>query len=186
MTSDESDTVQTHNSLIEENIEVLKQGLRLLNCLDDSVYPCVRHPFSNYGIGSHFRHCLDFYRSFLNGVASGRIDYDDRDRDVRIEQDRLAAISKFEVTIIRLKELSWLDGKMPVMVRLEDAGEQQEPSSWSCSSVMRELQSLVSHTVHHYALIALTLQLNGFYPAEDFGVAPSTLKQWRATAPCAQ
>jgi hypothetical protein len=38
----------------------------------------------------------------------------------------------------------------------------------------------------HDALIALMLQLNGFEPAEHFGVAPSTLKQWRATASCAR
>jgi hypothetical protein len=178
--------MQTRNSLIEENIEVLKQGHQLLNCLDDSVYPLVKHPFSNYGMGSHFRHCLDFYQSFLNGVEAGWIDYDDRERDLRIEKDRLVAISRFEVTIARLKEVSCLDGEMPVMVRLEDAGERQVHSSWSSSSVMRELQSLISHTVHHYALVALMLQLNGFQPAEDFGVAPSTLKQWRATVPCAQ
>jgi hypothetical protein len=86
----------------------------------------------------------------------------------------------------RLKELSWLDSEMPLKVRLEEGGEQPDPSSWSCSSVRRELQSLVSHTVHHYALIALMLQLNGVEPTEEFGVAPSTLKQWRATAASAR
>jgi hypothetical protein len=146
----------------------------------------VKHPFSKYGIGSHFRHCLDFYCSFLDGVETGRIDYDDRQRDRRIEHDHLAAISKFEVTMTRLKELSWLDSEMPLKVRLEEGGEQPDPSSWSCSSVRRELQSLVSHTVHHYALIALMLQLNGVEPTEEFGVAPSTLKQWRATAASAR
>jgi len=176
---------QAPNSLIRENIEILKQGLDLLRDLDDGIYPQVRHPFSQYGIGSHFRHCLDFYYSFLKGVEDGRVDYDDRERDERIEKDRRAAISKFEATIERLEGLPGLDDRMPLMVRLEDAGEQQDPSSWSCSSVMRELQSLVSHTVHHYALIAVMLQLNGFETAADFGVAPSTLKQWRPAAPCA-
>ena len=178
--------MQTPNPLIQENIEVLRQGLELLNRLDDQVYPQVRHPFCKYGIGSHFRHCLDFYHSFLKGVEEGRVDYDDRQRDERIEKDRRAAISKFVATIKRLEGLPRLDNRMPLAVRLEDAGEEQDPSSWSCSSVMRELQSLVSHTVHHYALIAVMLQLNGFEPAEEFGVAPSTLKQWRATAPCAR
>jgi hypothetical protein len=37
--------------------------------------------------------------------------------------------------------------------------------------------------VHHYALIALILRLQGFNPAAEFGVAPSTLQHWqRASA----
>lgn len=175
-----------HNSLIQENIAVLRQGLELLYRLDDDAYPNVRHPFSKYGIGSHFRHSLDFYTSFLKGVEAGRIDYDDRQREERIETDRLTAISRFEATVNRLRELSQLDNQMPLLVRLEDAGDEEDPSAWSYSSVRRELQSLVSHTVHHYALIAVMLQLNGFEPVAEFGVAPSTLKQWRATASCAQ
>ena len=178
--------MRTCNSLIQQNIEVLRQGLKLLSGLDDQVYPNVRHPFSNYGIGSHFRHCLDFYQSFLNGMELGWIDYDDRKRDDLIETDLRTAIEKFEAAIQRLELLSWVDGQTSVMVRLEYSGNRQDPGSWSCSSVMRELQSLISHTVHHYALIALMLQLNGVEPPEEFCVAPSTLKRWRETAQCAQ
>jgi len=178
--------MQTRNLLIDENIEILKQGLELLYGLAHDAYPNVKHPFSKYGIGSHFRHCFDFYHSFLSGVEDGRIDYDDRDRDERIERDRMTAISRLEAIIDRLEELSELDNQIPVLVRLEDAGDERDPSAWSYSSVMRELQSLVSHTVHHYALIAVMLQLNGFQPPEEFGVAPSTLKRWRATASCAR
>lgn len=178
--------MQTRRSLIHENLAVLKQGLELLHGLDDDAYPHIKHPFSKYGIGSHFRHCLDFYRSFLKGVEEGRIDYDDRERDEPIETDRTAAISRFQATVHQLEELSALDDQMPVLVRLEDSGDEKDPSAWSYSSVMRELQSLVSHTVHHYALIGVMLQLNGFEPAEEFGVAPSTLKRWRAAASCAQ
>lgn len=179
-------TMQTHNLLIEENIEILKRGIELLKDLDDQIYPEVKHPFSAHGIGSHFRHCVDFYHSFVSGIEEGRIDYDDRERDSRTGRDRRTAIEKIEAIINRLEELSGIDNQMPLMVRLEDSGEEADPSSWSWSSVMRELQSLVSHTVHHYALIGLMMQLNGFTIPEDFGVAPSTLKQWRNTAPCAR
>lgn len=172
----------SEHSLIQENIELLKQGVDLLKRLDDASYPNVKHPFSQYGIGSHFRHCLDFYRAFLNGVEAGWVDYDDRQRDERIETERLAAIAELERAIRKLQELPKLHGHTSLMVRLEDSGELHDPSSWSSSSVMRELQSLVSHTVHHYALIAVMLQLNGWTPHREFGVAPSTLKRWRAAA----
>jgi hypothetical protein len=177
--------MQNTHSLIQQNIEVLKQGLEVLNQLDDEIYPDVKHPFSEYGIGSHFRHCLDFYQAFLNGVEMGWIDYDNRQRDARIERDRLTAVQKIMEAIQGLERLSWLHEHTSLMVRLEDAGN-DEVSSWSSSSVMRELQSLVSHTVHHFALIGLMLQLNGFEIPEEFGVAPSTLKRWRAATVCAQ
>jgi len=73
-----------------------------------------------------------------------------------------------------------------LMVRLEDAGSAGEPSSWSSSTVMRELQALLSHTVHHFALIGVMLQLNGFEIPEEFGVASSTLNRWRSAKVCAQ
>lgn len=55
------------------------------------------------------------------------------------------------------------------------AGSGSEPD-WSDSSVKRELQFLVSHTVHHYALIKELLRREGFDPGAEFGVAPSTLQ----------
>ena len=80
--------MQNTNPLVQQNIDVLKQGLRLLNQLTDCTYREVKHPFTEYGIACHFRHCLDFYDAFLNGFKGGRIDYDDRHRDEGIEKDR--------------------------------------------------------------------------------------------------
>ena len=50
--------------------------------------------------------------------------------------------------------------------------------------MLRELQFLVSHTIHHYALIGVLLAAEGFdvsleFP--EFGVAPSTLTHWKET-----
>ena len=49
---------------------------------------------------------------------------------------------------------------------------------WCGSTVYRELQFLVSHTIHHYAIIGTILRSRGFEPGMDFGVAPSTLRHW--------
>ena len=59
-------------------------------------------------------------------------------------------------------------------------GEEDGVPDWRPSSVGRELQFLVSHTVHHYALIRLLLEDHGIYAGEEFGVAPSTLAHQRA------
>ena len=178
--------MQNTHSLIQQNIGMLKQALEVLSDLDDQVYPNVRHPFSPYGIGSHFRHCLDSYHAFLNGVELGWIDYDNRQRDERIGKDRLTAAQKMMEAIEGLERMSWLHEHTSLMVRLEDTGNAGEPSSWSSSTVMRELQALLSHTVHHFALIGVMLQLNGFEIPEEFGVAPSTLYRWRSATVCAQ
>ena len=57
-----------------------------------------------------------------------------------------------------------------------DALAEEDNPEFSRSSVLRELQFLVSHTVHHYAIIKLHLQLQGCDTARlvSFGVAPST------------
>ena len=56
---------------------------------------------------------------------------------------------------------------------------------WSQSSAPRELQFLISHTVHHFALIKVALRDGPRSVGDDFGVAPSTLsyRSGRACAP---
>lgn len=112
------------------------------------------------GVGSHFRHCIDFYRSFLTAVGTGRINFDDRVRDERVESSRLFATTRLQAMIKGLQSLSGADHQREAQVILEG-------SSWSRSSVKRELQFLLSHTIHHYALIALALRLQGFDPGAD-------------------
>jgi len=169
--------------MTSSNVHLLEQGAVLLEQIDDGLYLCAPGRISKSGVGGHLRHCLDFYDSFLRGVETekpGRIDYDHRERNELIEKDRLAAKAKIAATIIQLRNLS-VENQQPLLVKLE-GGQAQDASAWSSSSVNRELQFLFSHTVHHYALIALLLRVQGFEPAADFGVAPSTLKHWQAKA----
>ncbi len=169
--------------MISSNVHLLEQGLSLLEQMNDSLYTTAPDGIAKAGVGGHLRHCLDFYDSFLLGVEAGptgRIDYDRRERNPLTETDISIAKAKIEATIARLGGLK-ADGQQKLLVKLE--GEQaQNASAWSHSSVNRELQFLLSHTVHHYALMAMLLRLQGFEPAADFGVAPSTLKYWQAMA----
>jgi hypothetical protein len=59
-------------------------------------------------------------------------------------------------------------------------------ADWSQSSLKRELQFLVSHTVHHYALIKELLRRTGFDAGTEFGVAPSTIAAARRDPACAR
>jgi len=43
------------------------------------------------------------------------------------------------------------------------------------STVARELNYVVAHAIHHYALIAVIAGISGIRLPREFGVAPSTL-----------
>jgi hypothetical protein len=50
----------------------------------------------------------------------------------------------------------------------------------------RELEFLLSHTVHHYAIVAILCRLQGIAVDDGFGVAPSTLRhRTESETPCA-
>lgn len=148
-----------------------ERSARLIKSLDDEKY--TRTENGTGSVGGHVRHNLDFINSFLNGVAERRVDYDRRERDLRIETDRNFAIAKIDFTISRLNSPDSEMIEQRVVVRSEINGE-----LWHSSSVSRELEFVHSHTVHHHALIAEKLRGMGVKIAPDFGVAPSTLKFW--------
>ena len=160
------------NALIAANLAVLGQGAQLVAWLDDAAYTRIVKPLFDYGVASHVRHCLDSYTSFLQGLESGLIDYDRRARDMRIERDRHYAQTRIAATMAALQ------GLMPDLSATV-LQARQDSLHWAVTSLERELQFLLSHTVHHYALVALMLRAQGIEPGQEFGVAPSTLEYWQ-------
>jgi membrane protein DedA with SNARE-associated domain len=51
----------------------------------------------------------------------------------------------------------------------------KKPRQPVASGISRELTFLVSHSIHHYALIGVILRLNGILVPQQFGFAPSTI-----------
>jgi hypothetical protein len=70
---------------------------------------------------------------------------------------------------------SLLEGEPPVglLVKMDCGGDEIE---WQPSTTGRELQFLVSHTVHHFAMIGGICRALEVEMEENFGVAPSTLR----------
>jgi hypothetical protein len=171
--------VERRTALIEDNVSMLRQGIELIERMGDCLYANARPPFFKGGVGSHFRHCIDFYDSFLASLATGEVDYARRRRNPLVETSRPRAIHEIEAIIDRLRRIPPVDLQKPLEVVTEDASAAADSSAWGRSTVARELQSLLSHTVHHYAMIALALRLQEIEPPEAFGVAPSTLAYWK-------
>lgn len=159
-------------TLINANLEVLGQVLQLVMTLSDEQYTHAEPPLYKSGIGGHIRHCIDWYECFLSGMQRGEIDYDHRERSLLIERDRCLAIDRITSIIERLEKVS----DYPEVFRLE---VKHDATPWSLSSIGRELQALLSHTTHHFALIVLIARLQGAMLPSDFGVARSTLKYWQ-------
>ncbi len=168
------------SQVIRDNILFLRQGVELLGRVHDEMYVKTVAPYSGSGVGKHIRHNVDHYECFFTGLTSGKIDYDGRQRDPRIETDRRYAAKKMLSIIPPLEALAVKKLGDPILVKMNDTDEKQDASQWSASTIGRELQFLMSHTVHHYAVIAIILKIQGFDCDQDFGVAPSTLKYQRS------
>jgi hypothetical protein len=159
--------------LIEDCITGLLQGKNILQEVENKgVYE---------NIGGHIRHCLDFVDCLTAGLSAGRIDYNQRTRDVRIERDCKFASAKINEAIAKLQSLSSVDFSQTILVRRERANDLTSEESWCGSTLARELEFMQSHTVHHYAIINLKLAMLGIKIDEDLGVAASTLKYRKQT-----
>jgi hypothetical protein len=163
--------ISTQNGLVERLIDELIRAADLIQKIDKETF--VKSANGTGSVGGHFRHNLDFATSILNGISEGKIDYERRGRDVKVETDRQYAVEKYIEVIRRVIGVSPDDLNKAVLVRSEI-----NETCWHRSSISRELEFVLSHTVHHHALISEKLAFFGIETSPDFGVAPSTLKYW--------
>lgn len=168
------------DSLLNDCHAILTQGVTLLRSLDATAYTRKHPNCFNSSIGGHIRHNLDHYWSFLRGLESAEIDYDARARDAAMECEPQAAADASEAIATELKALSGKDLEADVRVKMDTGSYAMPEEEWSRSTLRRELQFLLSHTVHHYALISVMCQSMGVKLESGFGVAPSTLKYQQA------
>jgi uncharacterized damage-inducible protein DinB len=164
-------------SLVCENNQYLQQIIDLIRQISDELYCNNENPYFKGAVGKHIRHILDFYDCFLTGWHE-KIDYDARKREEGVGNDRQFCIQKINNTMAALNELATVtdesDKGLPVKNDESEQGANKDP--FSLSTVERELQFLKFHAVHHFAIIAMILRVQGFEPPEDFGFAASTLQ----------
>ena len=158
-------------TLLGRLVGELESAMRLALSLDQSSYG--RSDDGQGGIGAHIRHDLNFVECVLKGIETGIVDYATRERDERIETDPAFAASRIEDVIATLKSLN-VDPRTVLFVVSEiDASLSHR------STVSRELEFVLSHTIHHHAIIKQKLRDTASNIDPAFGVAPSTLEYWR-------
>lgn len=158
------------NPLFAENCQILEQGIYLLESISNDRYT-QKQQNMDASIGGHFRHILEHYELFWEGLKLGHIDYDKRKRNPELETNRLFALesmmgyaSKFQEETFYLESLTISQNYNP-----------KNPIPIIKSNLARELMFLVSHTVHHYAIISILVKLDGGVVPEGFGFSPATL-----------
>ncbi len=170
-----SESISMVLAAVRDNVAALAQAVELLASLDAPGYARAEPACFNSSAGGHLRHVLEHYTSFLQGLGTGLIDYEARARDPRIERDPEHAARCVEEIRTRLASAAAATGNTRLRVRSETA-RAGEPEPWGDSCALRELEFLLSHTVHHFALIGVICALGGHALPENFGVAPSTLR----------
>ena len=146
---------------LNENIELLRQ-------LSNEEF-CKKNPELSLAIiGEHMRHIIELFDCLLVNYNQGIINYDKRDRDIKIQSD-----VNFAITIIK-KHLSTIDKPNKELSLQHNCFSVEEllPTNY-----FRELLYNLEHSIHHQALIKVALyNFPHIKISNSFGVAPSTLE----------
>lgn len=162
-------------ALVQSITEILDQGERLLTGIDDDAYTRKIPAAFNAAIGGHYRHCLDHFRSLLDAATTGDLNYDLRERDKLIENDRFAALNATRELRDHWQRLTDIHPGRALNVTSKTSYA-ASGSQTAASTIGREIMYVVAHAVHHYALIGIMLALMNLKLPAGFGIAPSTLK----------
>jgi uncharacterized damage-inducible protein DinB len=165
----DSDSERSPGSALSELLDDL---MRLLMGVPDHVYSA-RPARGSGSIGGHVRHVLDHIAALVAASPRAPLSYDHRSRGTPVESDPHAAVREILKLNGALERWEGLPLESPVAVRSMISDDGRTVTGWS--SAGRELAFVVSHTIHHYAMIALLLEMQGYEVAnERFGYAPST------------
>lgn len=145
----------------------------LLHQLDDNAFTMPVVALSNATIGQHTRHLLEFFDCLHRGALQGKVDYDARSHDRKVETDRVLALSLLERLAAFIPTLN-----PATELILETSYGGPDSVIKTQTNVARELIYTIEHAIHHMALIKVAL-IAGNIPCripESFGVASSTLR----------
>jgi hypothetical protein len=147
----------------------------LLQRLDTQFYTKPLVVFNGSTVGQHFRHILDFYTCLAEGLNEDLIDYSKRERNIKIEKDKLFAQASIEKI---LEQVCSFDESKNIQVKADFSTHTADDRPLVTSSIGRELMFAYDHAVHHLAIIKIGIQaaLPDFEIEEELGVAPATVK----------
>ena len=153
-------------------VRLLDDLAGLLLELPREVYAGRPLPGVSGSIGEHVRHMLDHVAAFVSHRSPTTLSYDRRERGTAVETDLSVALRAIWRLKTALEEIDDSRLAQPVQVTTTIGPSGATATGWS--SMGRELAFVVVHTVHHQALVAVLLAVQGLQPPAWFGYAPST------------
>src|SRR5919197_24454 len=162
-------------ALISGAEDVLQQGLALLDNIDEESYSHKEEGRWGSSIGAHYRHVLDHFLCFIEGLSDFQVNYDHRSRNRDIESSIDTARQATRDLIQALTAIPDDVLKQECTV-VYSVGYGNAETQAVRSVVARELMFCVGHAIHHYAIVKLLCSLRAVPLPYEFGIAPSTLK----------
>lgn len=152
---------------------------RFVDGLTDEQYTVPPAPGLS-SIGGHVRHTLDHIRALLNGAPQGVVDYDRRARGTDVERHRHAGIAETDRLIDECEQLARFHADESMRVRARFRSDL--PPVSVASTVHREVLFVLSHTIHHHAMMVSAARTLGAPSPPLFGYAPATIAFLNETA----
>ena len=160
---------------------LLMQTRTLVEGLSGEQYTKPGNERGTGSIGGHVRHVLDHIRALVRAVSEqDELDYDARERGTRVEHETGVAVNEIQQLICDLEQAA-LEQRASESVRVRTLVQPDAEPLRSASTVGRELAFVVSHTVHHQAMIAELIKRIGVTLPTDFGYAPGTVRHLNRT-----
>jgi len=132
---------------------------------------------SGASIGQHVRHIIELFQELHKGYETGAVNYEKRQRNYNIEQNKDIAIQAMHLIIDEMGK-----GNKDLQLISEYDGE-EDSNVAVATNYFREIIYNIEHTVHHMALIRVGLQeVSHIVLPATFGVAASTTKYRRLCA----
>lgn len=155
----------------KHNLQEIKQLIASVNI---EQYTHASGLLSGATIGQHIRHILEFYLCLINGSKLGKVNYDQRERDLKLETDLAFAI----YTIDKICRNLILSNNESEIVLEGNYSSNEGESITIKTTFKRELAYCLEHSIHHQALLKIGLmeQHIEHLISEDFGVAPATIR----------
>jgi hypothetical protein len=164
------------NNLISNIKQTLAELSDVVQLMNDAQFSNALTIFSGSSVGMHARHIIEFYQCLLTqSVDSQSVNYDKRNRDLLLQANTMYFKQTVNTVIESLEKLDSDRLNHPLSITSEDSEADATPIN---SSLARELQYNLEHTIHHAAFIKIgvLVQIPDAYLPHTFGVAPSTLR----------
>ncbi|CAN5516487.1 hypothetical protein BH10BAC1_BH10BAC1_19390 [soil metagenome] len=157
--------------LKEAAIKQLESIRSILVQIESTDYMAELTTLKKASIGKHVRHIVEFYECLLYNSTNDTVNYDERKRNILLEENLTFALD-FITEIIDTLEAINSNKRLILVSNYENQSISME------SSLYREITYNIEHTVHHLAIISIAIPIHFDYInlAADFGYADSTIK----------